>query len=85
MRFVLGALLSVAFTAGGVWVADAQSTYDRDGKRSKRSVSGIAERQRHKQTFDESKYYERLSESIPFGTAAWWRQKEREGMAPSGG
>jgi hypothetical protein len=85
MKTVLGALLSIAFTAGGAWVADAQSRYDRDGKsyNGNRSPS-IAARQRHDRAFDESQYYERLSEKVPFGTAAWWRQKEREGMAPSG-
>jgi hypothetical protein len=40
--------------------------------------SAIAARQRHKETFDETQYYERLSEQIPFGSAAWWRQKQLE-------
>jgi hypothetical protein len=42
------------------------------------SPSAIAARQRHKETFDETQYYERLSEQIPFGSAAWWRQKQLE-------
>ncbi len=46
--------------------------------RSGTSPSAIAARQRHKETFDETQYYERLSEQIPFGSAAWWRQKQLE-------
>jgi hypothetical protein len=46
--------------------------------RAGKSPSVIAERQRHKDTFDETQYYERLSEQIPFGSAAWWRQKQLE-------
>jgi hypothetical protein len=43
------------------------------------SPSAIAERQSYASTFDETKYYERDSRKIPFGTAEWWRQMEREG------
>jgi hypothetical protein len=32
--------------------------------------------------FDETQYYERLSEKIPFGTSAWWRQKQLESPTP---
>ena len=34
--------------------------------------------QRYKETFDETRYYERDSNKIPFGSAAWWRQKQFE-------
>ena len=32
--------------------------------------------------FDETQYYERLSERIPFGAPAWCRQKQLEGPPP---
>lgn len=34
--------------------------------------------QRNAATFDDTKYYERLSEKIPIGTSAWWRQRAFE-------
>ena len=79
MRTVITALVSVAFIAGLAGTADAAK-----GKKKYRaysygySPSAIAERQRHARTFDETQYYERLSEKIPIGTSAWWRQKEFE-------
>ena len=84
MKTALTALLTVVITAGAASVAGAQSKYDRDGRyySSNRSPSAIAERQRHRRTFDENDYYERLSEKIPLGTAAWWRQKQRENPTP---
>jgi hypothetical protein len=46
--------------------------------RSADSPSAVAERQKDKRTFDDTRYYERLSEKIPFGSDAWWRQKQIE-------
>ncbi len=31
---------------------------------------------------DETRYYERLSEKIPFGSSTWWRQRQLENPAP---
>ena len=31
---------------------------------------------------DETQYYERLSEKIPFGSGTWWRQKQLENPVP---
>lgn len=81
MRAILTGLLSAALMLGIAGAADAKSkqkviyyyyyTYN--------SPSAIAEQQRHAKTFDETEYYERDSRKIPFGTAEWWRQMEREG------
>ena len=80
MRSILTGLLSAALVLGIAGTASAQSKkkyvyYDYY------SPSAIAERQRHASTFDETQYYERDSRKIPFGTAEWWRQLEREGSS----
>jgi hypothetical protein len=31
---------------------------------------------------DETRYYERLSEKIPFGSGTWWRQRQLENPTP---
>ena len=80
MRSILTGLLSAALMLGIAGTADAQSKKKYDYY----SPSAIAERQRHASTFDETQYYERLSEKIPFGTNAWWRQREREGARGGG-
>lgn len=80
MRTILTGLLSAALVLGLAGAADAKSKkvtyYD---YYSYYAPSAIAERQRHASTFDETEYYERDSRKIPFGTAEWWRQMEREG------
>ncbi len=81
MKIVLTALISAAVL--GSIVAPANAAHCK--KTSRGDVicyvyvpSRLAERQSHKETFDETQYYERDSNAIPFGTAAWWRQKEFE-------
>ena len=77
----LAVALLAAFLVGGLAnAADAQGDKKRkvQDARKSGSPSAVAERQRHKSTFDETLYYERLSEKIPFGTPAWWRQRELE-------
>jgi hypothetical protein len=75
---ILAGLLSAAFVFAIAGAADAK-TKKKYRYYNYNSPSAIAERQRHASTFDETQYYERDSRKIPFGTAAWWRQKEREG------
>jgi hypothetical protein len=84
MRTILTGLLSAALVLGIAGAADAKSKqkvtyyyyyYDN----SYYSPSSIAARQSHAKTFDETEYYERDSRKIPFGSAEWWRQMEREG------
>ena len=82
MRIVVTALVSAAFVAGLVGTADAakgKKKY-RSNNTSYNAPSAVAKDQRLKRTFDDTQYYERLSEKIPFGTHAWWRQKELEAM-----
>jgi hypothetical protein len=79
MRKITVAFLAVML-AGPAIATDTAGTKKRtsDDKQYSRSPSAIAERQRHKSTFDETQYFERLSEKIPFGSDAWWRQKQME-------
>jgi hypothetical protein len=86
MRSILTGLLTVALALGIAGTADASSkkkktyrTYTYYTYVDSDSPSAIARRQRHASTFDETQYYERDSRKIPFGTAEWWRQMEREG------
>ena len=84
MRNILTGLLSAALVLGIAGTANAASktktttTYyyyyvDAD------APSAVAERQANASTFDQTKYYERDFRKIPFGSAEWWRQMEREG------
>jgi len=74
--------LAFAGLAGVLLIQQAEANdrryHDQDGYYQSTSPRAIRERQKHKHTFDETQYYERLSEEIPFGTAAWWRQKQFE-------
>ena len=81
MRNSLAGLLTATLALGIAGSADAAKTRKKPRSYSTyqdNSPSAIAERQRHASTFDETQYYERDSNKIPFGTAAWWRQKETE-------
>ena len=80
MKTIITAIVSVAFLAGIAGTADAakKKRYRSDTYYYSNSPSSIAERQRHARTFDETQYFERDSNKIPFGTAEWWRQKQRE-------
>lgn len=78
MRKITVALLAAMLATGPAIGTDAAGTKKRKAADESRSPSAIAERQKHKRTFDETQYYERLSEKIPFGTDAWWRQKQIE-------
>jgi hypothetical protein len=84
LKGVAAAVVSVAFLAGSTDAAEAGRAHKKYRKAREYSrnysPSEIAERQRHASTFDETEYYEHLSEKIPFGTAAWWRQKQLETM-----
>jgi len=80
MRKITVALLAAMLATGPAIATDAAGTKKRkaEDRHYSPSPSAIAERQKHKRTFDETQYYERLSEKIPFGTDAWWRQKQTE-------
>ena len=79
MRKILTGLLSAALVFGIAGAADAK-TKKKQAYNSYNyySPSAIAERQRHASTFDPTYYFEHDSNKIPFGTAEWWRQKDRE-------
>lgn len=83
MRVLVTGLVSAALLVSLAGIASAHSkrhryvkTYD-----TARHYDRYRDRdpQRDARTFDSSKYYERDSTRIPFGTAAWWDQKTREG------
>ena len=80
MRLLALAVASVLTVAAipDLSAAEAKKKPKETASRSSTSPSAIAERQRNKDTFDETQYYERLSEKVPFGSAAWWRQKQLE-------
>ena len=78
MRNILTGLLSAALMLGVAATADAKSK-KKDDYAWFNSPSAIAARKRDANTFDETQYYERDSRKIPFGSAEWWRQLEREG------
>ena len=80
MLRILAGALSVALVFGMAGAADAKTKKKRvhNNTYSYNSPSAIAERQRHASTFDSTEYFEQDSRKIPFGTAEWWRQKERE-------
>ena len=78
MQKILAGLLSAALMLGVAEAADAKSK-KRDEYAWFNSPSAIAARQRDANTFDETQYYERDSRKIPFGSAEWWRQMDREG------
>jgi hypothetical protein len=78
MRNILTGLLSAALMLGVAGTADAKSK-KKDEYAWFNSPSAIAARQRDASTFDETQYYERDSRKIPFGSAEWWRQMDREG------
>jgi hypothetical protein len=81
MKTLILAIVSVALLAGIAGTADAakrKKYRSYDTYYYSNSPSAIAARQRDARTFDETQYFERDSNRIPFGTAEWWRQKLRE-------
>lgn len=80
MKKVAVALFAVLLAAGPAGAADERGAEKRKAaeRQYNHGPAAIAERQRHKSTFDETQYFERLSEKIPFGSDAWWRQKQME-------
>lgn len=79
MRGLTSALLAMALLAAPL-AADAapkkkhqdRETIQRTAPKSTGPIRDI----------DETRYYERLSEKIPFGSATWWRQKQLENPTP---
>jgi hypothetical protein len=83
MKMVLGAVVAIAFATGtfaDVHAAGAKKRYKPQA--AGRSSPPTADPQKSAKTFDSTLYYERLSAKIPFGTQAWWGQKELENLAP---
>ena len=83
MRSFFKALLSFAVLLAVAGTAHAAKTKKKYAEADRsNSPSDINERQRNKETFDPSQYYQRDSNRIPFGTRTWWDQKTLEGSAP---
>jgi hypothetical protein len=84
MKIFFTSVLSAALMLGLAGAANAKSKqtvtyYYYYTDNSYDSPSSIAKRQSRASTFDATEYYEKDSRKIPFGTAEWWRQMEREG------
>jgi hypothetical protein len=81
MRTFLTALLSVTLLLGIAGTAYAKKKKYKPRRSTSAQVnspSAIYARQQDARTFDETQYFERDSNKIPFGTRAWWEQKTRE-------
>ena len=84
MRASPAGLLAFALALGVAATADAKEKKKKPRHASHShsqdySASAVVDRQRNATTFDETQYYEVDSRRLPFGSAAWWRQLEREG------
>jgi hypothetical protein len=79
---LIGAVVALAFVTGSMTDADAASTRKRTKHVAKPPAARVVEQPNPARSFDPAQYYERLSTRIPFGTQAWWGQKDLENMAP---
>ena len=83
MRAVSCGLLSISLVIAFTGASDAAN------KRAKTrrpaayyysSPSDLTERQlRNQRAYERGEYYEHDSNALPFGSRAWWEQKQREG------
>jgi hypothetical protein len=87
MRALVGGLLSLVFLT---LLAESSEAADNRSKNRRRggysytapvpnAASGATERQlRNQRAYERGEYYEHDSNALPFGSRAWWEQKERE-------
>ena len=83
MRAVICGLLSIGLVIALADASDAASKREK-GRPSVgyyySSPSDLTERQlRNQRAYERGEYYEHDSNALPFGSRAWWEQKQREG------
>jgi hypothetical protein len=83
MRAIFCGLLSIGLVTGFTNAGDAANKREKS-RRSPgyyySSPSDLTERQlRNQQAYERGEYYEHDSNALPFGSRAWWEQKQREG------
>jgi hypothetical protein len=82
MRIVCGLLLGgllIALTGSGE-AANNRPKYRRQNSYYYNSAATTTERQlRNQRAYERGEYYEHDSNALPFGSRAWWEQKQREG------
>ena len=80
MKKAFAILLSATLMLGIAGAAQANKSKKRQGQPAAQKSSSDPRRTRQSdaQTFDETQYYERDSNRIPFGTRTWWDRKTLE-------
>jgi hypothetical protein len=81
MRSLTSALLAAALIAAPI-AADAAPKKKHVDREQPPRVAPNSTYGAPIRDIDETRYYERLSEKIPFGSATWWRQKQLENPTP---
>ncbi len=81
MKSLLVALFALLLTAAA-GSADTVSAKKKHGARDHAKPAAKAQTGGAIRDIDETRYYERLSEKIPFGSGTWWRQKQLENPTP---
>ena len=81
MRILTSALLVAALMAAPIAAGAAPKKKHVDREQPQRIAPNTTQGAPIRD-FDETRYYERLSEKIPFGSATWWRQKQLENPTP---
>ena len=83
MRHLFAALLAFAVIAA-IGASEAAAAKKKVMKRDhhSRPVDENNYTGRPIRDIDETQYYERLSEKIPFGSGTWWRQRQLENPVP---
>lgn len=80
MKTVLAILLASALV--GIADADAASAKKKGVQRDASRPVVKVQPAPVGRDIDETRYYERLSEKIPFGSGTWWRQRQLENPTP---
>lgn len=76
---ILSISLVIAFT-GASDAANKRAKTRRPAGYYYSSPSDLTERQlRNQRAYERGEYYEHDSNALPFGSRAWWEQKQREG------
>jgi len=82
MRGLTPALLAVALLAAPVTAGAASAKKKHAERETVQRTAPKSTGSGPVRDIDETQYYERLSEKIPFGSSTWWRQKQLENPTP---